>query len=150
MRTHYLPVLALLVCALLVGCEDTTPLDSDASSNEGACPSLVGSWELVSIDATSPAFDLDADYEEAPTLKILNDTHWMFIRQSSERFIFSQGGRYTLEDGAYTEIVGYSAFPNNIGNEYVFDCRIEGDSTWHHVGGLGGDTRYREIWRRVQ
>jgi len=117
------------------------------------CPSLVGSWELLSIDDASPAltqdFELDPDYQVAPTLKILNDTHWMFIRQSSERFIYAQGGHYSLDSGKYTEVVEYSLVPENIGNSYEFECRIEGDSLWYHVGGLA-DNRYNEVWRRVE
>lgn len=117
------------------------------------CPSLIGSWELVSIDDASPAltqeYELDPNYQEAPTLKILNDTHWMFIRQSAERFIYAQGGHYSLDNGIYTEIVEYSMVPQNVGNSYQFECRIEGDSLWHHIGGLG-DNRYNEVWRRVE
>lgn len=117
------------------------------------CPSLVGSWELVSIDdqsrALSGEFQSDPDYQVAPTLKIINDTHWMFIRQSADHFIHAQGGRYTLHDGIYTEMVDFSAIPENVGLDFVFECRLEGDSLWYHTGGLG-DHRYIEVWRRVK
>lgn len=148
--SFFLPTLFLLFT--LSACTEASNGTEDGAGsmplNDGPCPSLEGSWELVSIASDAPAFDLEEDYEEAPTLKILNKTHWMFIRQSSDRFIHSQGGRYTLEDSVYTEIVEYSALPSNIGRSYEFTCRVEGDSIWHHVGGLG-DNRYNEIWRRV-
>ena len=116
------------------------------------CESLVGSWSLESIAETSPAltgsFESDPNYQIAPTLKILNDTHWMFIRQSADQFIFAQGGRYSLDNGRYKETVEYSAVPENVGITFEFDCALEGDSLWHHVGGLG-DARYNEMWRRV-
>lgn len=118
----------------------------------GSCPSLVGSWTLETIEETSPAltgaFESDPNYQIAPTLKILNDTHWMFIRQSADQFIFAQGGRYTLDNGKYVETVEYSAIPENVGISFEFECSLEGDTLWHHVGGLG-DSRYNEVWRRV-
>ena len=120
----------------------------------GSCPSVAGSWELVEIRETAQAlsgeFESDPEYQEAPTLKVLNETHWMFIRQSAESFIHAQGGRYTLDSlGKYTEHVGYSAIPQNIDQSFTFNCIMEGDSIWHHQGGQG-DMRYDEIWRRVQ
>ena len=100
------------------------------------------------MEVTTPDSTYEQDYTEVPTLKILNRSHWMFIRQSAETFIFAQGGPYTLEDGVYTEIVGYSADPNNVGKEYVFECGLQGDSLWYHKGDLGG-IYVDEVWRRV-
>lgn len=158
MNPYVLSYLALLVFLIVSACGDTSSGEGDAADMEAAamddvCPSLVGSWELISIADDSPAltgeFESDPNYQEAPTLKVLNNTHWMFIRQSSESFIHAQGGRYTLESGGfYTEYVDYSAIPGNVGKSFSFECRLEGDSLWHHHGGQG-DTRYREVWRRV-
>lgn len=150
----------LLVLFAFSACEDASEGDSAGATLEAAsavtdlCPSLLGTWELVSIADTAPAlsgdFESDPNYQESPTLKVLNETHWMFIRQSAESFIHSQGGRYTLEPGGfYTEYVEYSAIPENIGQQFRFDCRLEGDSLWHHAGGQG-DMRYDELWRRVR
>lgn len=157
-----LSLILVAVALSLCACEeadDVTPAADAATANgdpaESPCNDLTGSWELVSIASDAPAltgeFETDPNYEESPTLKILNDTHWMFIRQSSDRFIHAQGGRYRLDpaSGTYTEVVEYSALPNNIGREFTFDCHLEGDSIWHHVGGLG-DSRYDETWRRVE
>jgi len=134
------------------GTTESANIENASTELSDPCPSLVGSWELVSIDDQSPAlggtFDSDPNYQIAPTLKILNSDHWMFIRQSSNRFIHAQGGRYTLHDGIYTEMVDYSAIPENVGLDFVFECRLVGDSLWYHSGGLG-DHRYQEIWRRV-
>ncbi len=151
--------LTLLVLFTFSACGGSSEGDSAGGDPEVAravdpCKSLVGSWELVSIAETAPAlsgqFKSDPNYQESPTLKILNKTHWMFIRQSAESSVHSQGGRYTLESGGfYTEFVEYSAIPENVGEQFRFECRLEGDSLWHHVGGQG-DTRYDEIWRRVR
>lgn len=154
-------ILSLLVLVSTSACmEADAPEATDApavaetgNAEDDPCPSLVGSWELVSIASDAPAltgeFESDPDYQEAPTLKILNDTHWMFIRQSSERFIFAQGGRYTLEKGTYTEHVEYSAVPENVGKSYEFECSLDGPDVWHHRGGMG-DFRYDETWQRVE
>ena len=163
MKTPTVFALAFLVLFSLSACGDSTdgdgagaaPAETEATSATGdPCPSLVGSWELVSIAETALAltgdFESDPDYQESPTLKVLNDTHWMFIRQSADQFVHAQGGRYALEAGGfYTELVEYSAIPENVGQEFRFECRLEGDSLWHHVGGQG-DARYDELWRRVR
>ncbi len=163
MKTPTVFALVFLVFFAFSACEDSTDGDSagaalsePAAENavEEPCPSLVGSWELVSIAETALAlsgeFESDPNYQEAPTLKILNETHWMFIRQSADKFVHSQGGRYSLEAGGfYTEYVEFSAIPENVGQEFRFECQVEGDSLWHHRGGQG-DTRYDETWRRVR
>ena len=155
---------ALLFATLLLmmnalGCaEAPEDGDTDAAAEESAadvCPSLVGSWELVEIKESAGAltgeFESDPNYQEAPTLKILNETHWMFIRQSANEFVHAQGGRYTLDPGGfYTEYVEFSAIPQNVGAQFMFQCELEGDSIWHHVGGLSDDNRYDEVWRRVR
>lgn len=162
MKTPTTFALVFLLILSLNACSDASDGEADASGEsmaaastvEGPCPSLVGSWELVTIAETAAAlsgeFESDPDYQQAPTLKILNDTHWMFIRQSAEEFVHSQGGRYSLQPGGfYTEYVEYSAIPENVGQSFAFECRLEGDSLWHHVGGQG-DARYDELWRRVR
>lgn len=158
MKTPAIVVFALLLILSLAACGDTSGGDAGAPAMatktvEGPCPSLVGSWELVSIADDAPALqgsDTDPVYQLAKTLKILNETHWMFIRQLDDDLIHAQGGRYTLEPGGfYTESVGYSALPSNIGKNFTFECQLEGDSLWHHIGGLG-DARYNEVWRRVE
>ncbi len=148
---------ALLFAMLLNACAPVEDEPSEAAMSppaEDPCPSVVGSWELVKINESSLAltgdFASDPNYEESPTLKVINDTHWMFIRQNAEEFVHSQGGRYSLETGGfYTEYVEYSAIPENVGQSFTFECHLEGDSLWHHVGGQG-DARYDEIWRRVR
>ena len=153
-------VVTVLILVTAIGCTDTsedTEMENGAVAAENGgsvCPSLVGSWELVQINESAGAlsgdFQSDPNYHEAPTLKILNETHWMFIRQSADEFVHAQGGRYTLDAGGfYSEFVEYSAIPENVGAQFMFECEVVGDSIWHHVGGVS-DNRYDEIWRRVQ
>ncbi len=146
-----------LVILAVAGCAETAEETEVVSAEDAVtdpCPDLMGSWELVQIQesalALSGEFESDPDYQQAPTLKILNDTHWMFIRQSAQQFVHAQGGRYTLEPGGfYTEHVEYSAIPENVGQSFSFECTLEGDSLWHHVGGQG-DARYDEVWSRIR
>lgn len=142
--------ICLICCTLaVIGAVHAQPdLSSEALPGQETCTDLNGSWEMISMTVTTPDSVYTQDESEVPTLKILNDTHWMFIRQSAQEFVFAQGGTYRLEDGVYTEIVGYSAEPGNIGSEYVFECRLEGDSLWHHKGDLGS-MFVDEVWRRV-
>ena len=151
-----------LTVLLFAGCIEANPGgNSDSTMSTEAqqrgpdsCPSVAGSWELVEIRETAGAlsgeFESDPEYQEAPTLKVINETHWMFVRQTAESFVHAQGGRYMLDSlGRYTEQVEYSAIPQNVGQSFTFDCMIEGDSIWHHQGGQG-DMRYDEIWRRLR
>ena len=138
---------------LLLGCEyadsDTPPAAvADVAYPEGYCNDLSGSWEMVSMTVTTADTIYTQDQSQIPTLKVINDTHWMFIRQSAEEFIFAQGGQYRLEDGKYTEIVDYSAEPGNISKEYTFECELLDDS-WYHKGDLG-NMFVDEVWQRVQ
>ncbi|MFK7847201.1 MAG: hypothetical protein AB8G77_18000 [Rhodothermales bacterium] len=123
------------------------PVAEAVSYPEGYCHDLSGSWEMVSMTVTTADSIYTQDQTEIPTLKVINDNHWMFIRQSADEFIFAQGGRYNLEGGKYTEIVEYSAEPENINQEYVFECEIIDDS-WYHKGDLGS-MFVDEIWQRV-
>ncbi len=150
-------LLAMIALGCAENAEDAALDGEDAEAATGGgdiCPSLVGSWELVRINESAAAlsgeFESDPDYQSAPTLKILNETHWMFIRQSADEFVHAQGGTYFLEPGGfYTEVVKYSAIPQNVGEQFMFECEIVGDSIWHHVGGVQ-DSRYDEVWRRVR
>ena len=149
-----LPVLIIAVYLMACGGGTTEETAESAPATTERCPSLVGSWELEDIHesalALSGEYESDPSYGFAPTLKILNETHWMFIRQNADELVHAQGGRYTLESGGfYTEHVLFSAIPENVGQSYHFECEVEGDSIWHHVGGIG-DARYDEVWRRIR
>ena len=151
--------LFLTIAAIVFLFSGCVAADQEAAQEMGQmgpdhCPNLAGSWELIEIresaGALSGEFESDPNYREAPTLKVMNSTHWMFIRQTAGSFVHAQGGRYTLDSlGQYTEYVEYSAIPQNVGQAFEFSCRLEGDSLWHHLGGQG-DARYDEVWRRVR
>ena len=98
---------------------------------------------------TTPDSIYTENETDTPTLKILNDTHWMFVRQTKDdEFVLARGGPYDLEDGVYTEVVGYSSVRGNVGTEYTFECQLV-DGAWHHKGQVG-DNLVDEIWDRVE
>ncbi len=130
---HCSSLLCLFCLSLLsFGCENSAPevppVAEAITYPEGYCHDLSGSWEMVSMTVTTADSIYTQDQTEIPTLKVINDTHWMFIRQSADEFIFAQGGPYHLENGQYTEIVGYSAEPENINQEYVIESELIDDS----------------------
>ena len=118
------------------------------------CQDLVGTWELMSSTGTPPIlsekFLRDSDIQGTLALLVMNKTHWVSFRESSGHYIGAQGGRYGLEStGLYTEVVEYSAIPENVGQRHRFECLLEGDSLWHRID-IQSDTRYGEVWRRVK
>ena len=161
--TPYAYSLALFsVCAILIsGCVPTdtdTPsnaiaeVDADAAADathpEGYCDDLSGSWQMTFRTVTTPDSIYTQAETDVPTLKVLNDTHWMFVRQTKDGdFVLARGGPYQLEDGVYTEIVGYSSLKGNVGTEYTFECQLLDDS-WYHKGQVD-DEVVDEIWERV-
>ena len=107
---------------------------------------LEGSWEMISGTYTDPDTTTELTI---PQVKILTESHFAFGRQN-EFGAFAGGGRYTLDDSSYTEIVEYHSDPAAAGNTLVFRYRIEGDSLWYHSGNIGPDFHLEEVWRRVE
>jgi len=105
---------------------------------------LVGSWESLSLKLSSEDTVMTRDRSDVNTLKILNGSHWMFIRQpaQNQEVVFAQGGTYEVdpENNTYTEHVEYSSNPENIGKSYDFIYKIEGD-TWYHISNYGNKIR---------
>ncbi len=147
-------LLMLSLTLILIGCEYT---DSEVTgeavaetmTEEGFCNDLSGSWVMMYRTVTTPDSIYTQKESDIPTLKILNDTHWMFVRQSNDdEFQMARGGPYKLENGVYTEIVGYSSVKGNVGTVYTFECQLIDDS-WYHKGQVG-DEIVDEIWERVE
>ena len=121
---------------LFAGCENTssdTPTEVAAqtvANANGVCDDLSGSWEMVYRTVTTA----DSIYTQDNT--------------SDGEFVLARGGPYKLENGKYTEIVGYSSVKGNVGTQYEFDCEVVDDS-WYHKGPVG-DEIVDEIWQRVK
>jgi len=90
--------------------------------------------------------------EENPrkTLKYLQDGYFQWIAYHTETMQFSGtgGGRYTAEDGTYTEKIRFFSRDNSrVGAELQFQYEIEGDD-WHHKGKNSKGEDMYEIWGR--
>lgn len=86
------------------------------------------------------------------TIKILTGTRfqWAAINPGTKEFSGSGGGRYTFENGKYTEFIEFfSRDSSRVGASLTFDGRLE-NGEWHHSGlSSKGDPIY-EIWSRKQ
>jgi hypothetical protein len=70
------------------------------------------------------------------TLKILTGTRfqWAAINIETKEFFGTGGGRYTFENGKYTEhIEFFSRDSSRVGASLGFDGKIE-SGAWHHSG----------------
>ena len=146
--------ITLLIAFLLIGCENSNSNTPSRAAAEmvninGHCGDLSGSWEMTYRTVTTHDSIYTQDETDIPTLKVLNGTHWMFVRQKNNgEFVLARGGPYKLVDGVYTEIVSYSSVPGNVGTVYTFECQLLDDS-WYHKGQVG-DEVVDEIWQRVE
>lgn len=85
------------------------------------------------------------------TLKILSGTRfqWVAINIETKEFFGTGGGRYSFQNGQYTEqIEFFSRDSSRVGASLSFQGKIE-EGAWHHSGlSSKGDPIY-EIWKRI-
>ena len=151
-----------IVTAISVGLQGCAP--------EKASP-LEGTWELVDAKYTpaDPTFSLSS-YRQ---IKILTNTHWVFLSQersapklttgsdaellAASKTFSAGGGTYALQGDAYTEHVEFFITPNFVGASLKFKIKWEGDE-WIQTGtlplkalGLGDkDLELYERYRRIK
>ena len=86
------------------------------------------------------------------TLKILsgNRFQWFAIDPGEKRFNATGGGRYTFEDGVYTEhIEFFSRDSTRVGASLEFQGAIKAGE-WHHQGTSSKGQAIYEVWSKVQ
>ena len=113
---------------------------------------LVGTWEMVSNDGRW--LDLSDDPAAAAhrNVKVLNETHFAFGHLLPDGTVNAGGGRYSLSDSNYTEVIDYHFVPRLVGMTIEFDYRLE-DDLWYHSADSEVDgvrIEIHEIWRRVE
>lgn len=85
------------------------------------------------------------------TLKILTGTRfqWAAINIETKEFFGTGGGRYTFENGKYTEhIEFFSRDSSRVGASLAFDGKIE-SGAWHHSGLSSRGEPIYEIWKHL-
>lgn len=82
------------------------------------------------------------------TIKILKDGYfqWIAIEPDAKKFFGTGGGKYTFQDGIYTEeILFFSKDDSRVGAELSFDGELI-DGKWHHSGKNSKGDPLHEIW----
>lgn len=110
---------------------------------------LDGQWLFAT---RGPDTGQDRRGEENPrkTLKFLQDGYFQWIAYHTESMKFSGtgGGRYTAQDGTYTEKIQFFSRDNNrVGAELQFQYEVE-ENDWHHKGKNSKGEPMYEIWGR--
>lgn len=86
------------------------------------------------------------------TLKILtgNTFQWVAIHIKTGEFSGTGGGKYTFENGKYTEHIEYFSRDNNrVGASLSFDAAIK-DGKWHHSGKSSAGADIYEVWSKLK
>lgn len=122
---------------------------------------IQGTWELVSetkIENSDTTFT--AASTDQKMIKILNDTHFSFLRhdltkgKDSTSVFVAGGGSYSLKDDQYTEYLEYCNAREWEGNHFQFTVTIQNDtliqSGREKVEGTGIDRIIIEKYFRVK
>lgn len=86
------------------------------------------------------------------TLKILTGTRfqWVAINIKTGQFLGTGGGKYTFENGKYTEhIEFFSRDDSRTGTVLAFQGELV-DGQWHHSGSSSSGNFIYEIWEKLE
>lgn len=129
MKSFPISLVLLLTLVLLFGkgCVGST-------SPEEASPSMVGTWQLLTVLTIENGDSVLTDYTQGVKgIKMLNETHFAFfqhdLNQGKDTAIYvSGGGPYTYVDGIYTEHLEYCNFRVYENNTFEFEVEVKGDT----------------------
>jgi hypothetical protein len=109
---------------------------------------LAGNWRIISREQNGKMSTMDPGPRK--TVKILSGTRfqWVAINTETGEFSGTGGGKYTLENGKYTEMIEFfSRDSSRVGVSLIFDARVDGRE-WHHSGKSSKGDPVNEIWLR--
>lgn len=110
---------------------------------------LDGLW-LFAARGPDTGQERRGDSNPRKTLKFLLDGHFQWIAYQTDSFEFfgTGGGRFTSEDGQYTEnITFFSRDDTRVGARLEFTYELQG-TDWHHKGQNSKGEPMYEIWAR--
>lgn len=110
---------------------------------------LDGAW-MFGTRGPDEGQERRGDSRDRKTLKFLQDGRFQWIAYTIGSFRFSGtgGGKYTAENGKYTEYIEFfSRDDSRVGAELEFDYEVKGDD-WHHKGKNSRGEPMYEIWMR--
>jgi hypothetical protein len=110
---------------------------------------IAGNWRITQREQNGK---LSAIHTSGPrkTIKILSTTRfqWAAINTETGEFSGTGGGRYTFQDGKYTEhILFFSRDASRVGMSLTFNARVEGKD-WYHSGKSSKGDPINEVWSR--
>jgi len=96
---------------------------------------LNGTWQLISGTEVSNGVKTVTDYtKDQRMIKIINDSHFAFLKhdlkpnKEGKNNFDAGGGRYTLINDQYTELLDYYNDRNWEGKTFIFKIRIQNDT----------------------
>lgn len=97
---------------------------------------IIGTWKLISGVTVEGKDTTFSDYtENQETIKIINETHFSFLRhdltkgQDSSTLLFvAGGGKYELNENKYTEHLSYCNYRSWEGHTFEFELILTGDT----------------------
>ena len=111
---------------------------------------LAGNWRITGRKQGETMSEMPL--RSRRTLKLLTGTRfqWMAINIETGEFSGTGGGKYTFENGKYTEhIEFFSRDGNRVGASLSFDGKVE-NGDWHHSGLSSKGEPIYEVWSRMK
>ena len=112
----------------------------------------LGTWQLVSFKYGDSSTWTDAPQAQR-RMKFITPTHftWVAYEVSTGKVQSMAGGTYTLNGGAYTELIEFAGegMTDYLGKKQPFTVRVEGDKL-NQSGELSDGTKIEEVWQRAK
>lgn len=115
--------------------------------DDGQPGALAGAWLFAGRKRDGELQRRDTN-QPRKTMKILSGTRfqWIAYNTATKAFKGTGGGRYTTENGRYTEHIEFFSKDNSrVGAELGFDFEIKANE-WHHSGLNSKGQPMYEIW----
>jgi hypothetical protein len=121
----------ITITILLTACNSSVQKDPSATSK---LP-IQGTWKLISGTTIDKNDTVVTEYSKDKSfIKVINDTHFAFLGhdltkgKDSSAYFSSGGGKYELNDTAYTEHLEYCNDRQWEGNDFHFTVSITNDT----------------------
>lgn len=119
------------ITIMLVACNDSVQQES---AKKTSLP-IQGTWKLISGTTIEKNDTVVTDYTNNKSfIKVINETHFAFMGHDLNKgkdpaaFFSSGGGKYQLNDTAYTEHLEYCNDRQWEGNDFNFTVSISNDT----------------------
>ncbi len=117
---------------------------------------MLGTWVMVSGVYYSPSGHPGVESPgSSKQMKVINDTHFTTLWQDSvsEEHKGFNGGKYTYQNGIYTEYLEYFTETGRIGDTAHFKVEINNNTlsiSACDANGVVSETGYFQTWQRLE